>query len=322
MTRGDDRLPKPSRESLREVKREARQRQRARVASGAPATYGSPYAPQRPPSTARRALTLAVVVGIGAAAVWGWSKLPERRGVANDQAPVVVESFTPSPSARRPSDPFAGTRVESWPVGMAGIRAPKAVATGVFPAKEVAAAYAATRRFLRAALLDQRVLYQGQTASVHAAMQRASVRAWRDDDFAQLATRFEPGIEAASPVVKVNGRISPARFVEGALQVRYSYSTVYALREKGTRDEPVLVTVRRYGVAHFGRGQTLPWISHASYISSHSDCERKWPYTGYVPTWLEPREDSGPQPTTTANLLDPDESPPPSGRCLTNSGEL
>lgn len=317
MTRGDE-IPyaKPSRESLREVKREARRRKRQRALAPVP---GEAYAP-RSRGRVRRALSLVVVLGILGAAGWGWTRLPRREAGARSQAPVVVESFTPSPSPDAPRDPFTGSRVESWPVGMAGVRAPKAVATGTFTATEVAAAYTATRRFLRAAMLDERVLYGDQRTPVFAAMQQSSVRSRRGQDFAYLGTRFHSSVEKASDVVKVNGRIKPARIVQGVLRIDFSFSAVYALREKGG-GETQRVVIRRYGTVQFDHGDTLPWLYQSSYLSSHSYCDLEWPHRGYVTTWMEaPATGGGPQPTATANLLDPDDLPP--GDCFTDVGKL
>lgn len=311
---------KPSKESLREVRREAKRRRSAPV--GMPSA-ADPYAARGGPL--RRAVTVVAIVAVGGGAVWGFSRLPEPRR-ATRQQPVVVPSFTPSPTRPANDDPFAGTKVESWPVGAQGVRAPKPVASGRFSAAQVSAAYAATARYVRAAMLDRRVLYQGKSSPVLAAIGPASAAGWKVNDFAHLATRFRPEVAPASPVVKMNGRMNvgkPSR--ADVLAVEFSYVGVYALRPAGDDDAvPTLVTVRRYGTFEFdarGAGVTEPWVRIASYASSHQYCGVRWPHRGYTPVHLvEPSTAAAPSATSTMNLLDPDAKPPDD--CFENTGAL
>lgn len=328
-------LPKPSKESLREVKREAKARKRSPGGYGGPGAYAGaePYA-RRSGGRLRRATGALAVIAVGGAAVWGFSLLPEPsraagQGPATEQQPVVVPSYTPSPTPPAKTDPFAGTSVESWPVGAQGVRPPGARATGAFSSRQVAKAYAATAAFVRAGMLDRRVLYGGQREPVLATMRRSSADHWRRQDFGYVGTRFRPEIAAASPIVKVNGRMT-ARPARGeVLLVDFSYVAVYALRPAADRAAPAeLVTIRRYGVVEFSgdsaAGVTLPGVRTSTYLSSHASCGTRWPHRHYMHVRIDdegPSDGPAASPGEELDLLDPD-APVPKGDCFENTGEL
>lgn len=316
-------LPKPSRESLREVKREARQRSKARRPRGG--------------GKVRGVAVVAVVAALGGGGVWyaGSHGMPratpgprELRGTGAG-APVVVPSYTPPPA--KPADPFSGTSVASWPVGAAGIKAPAAGAVGPYAKAQVADAYARTARYLRAAMLDRAVLWTGDLAPVHATLSPASVRAQaREDDAAYLANRFPSSVRPSSQSVRVNGEMTAKPGERGTLWVEFAYVATYAVRPAGG-GETQLVAIRREGTLEYraaGAARvTAPWVYLTTYVSDHSSgCEGKNPAPGYLDVRLgDARRQAKPPPRGSyppVNMLDPRATFPPGEGCFTNTGKF
>ncbi|HEV2891530.1 MAG TPA: hypothetical protein VGX28_14250 [Frankiaceae bacterium] len=312
---------RPTRESLREVKREYRQRQRA--------AKRPPKPPKPHRERARNALAalggVALLVGVvaGGVALTGGPPKPPR-AVAG-RVPVVVPTTpapTPTPTKRPADDPFRGSTVSHWPLGAAGLATPRAVAIAPFSARQVAAAYAATSRYLRAAMLDERVLYGGDLRPVLATLDRRTDA----DSPVSLANVFRRDVVRAHRGVRVNGVVS-ARVAKRRLYVDFRYVAVYALRPaRGGATE--LVAVRRQGTLLFdeaGAGVSPAWLDAATYMTDHSVCGAGWPDGDRtLEVWLPLRSASRPvtaSPTATFNLIDPRVATPPKG-CYTNTGTL
>lgn len=293
--------------------KEPRARRRA-----APATANDPYASGRPVVTTLVGLGMVAVV-LGVVALVAMPGRPPAQPAA-DRVPVIV----PTPSATATAaDPFAGTKVDHWPAGAAGVVAPSAKAVGAFSAAQVRDAYARTERYLRAALLDRRVLYGRSLTPVRAAVD-PRLRATP----LTLGNRFAPDAVAAHPAIRVNGDFRAAGVNgQGRLEVAFRYVTVQALRPKrGGATE--LVVVRRTGRLSFAaaglNAVTPPWIVRATYISGHSQCGARWPYeTQYLPVFFA-RESVDPTAAPDAkervNLLDP-RAKDPAG-CFTDTSTL
>jgi hypothetical protein len=306
-------LPKPSRESLREVKREARQRRRAR----------------RPKSKVRGVAVVAVVAALGGGGLWyAGSHGPARPLPARaEREPVVVPSYSPPPS--KPVDPFSGTAVAAWPVGAAGIKPPAPKPVGAYGTAQVADAYARTVRYLRAAMLDRAVLWNGGVAPVDATLAPASARRYADDP-SYLANRFPRSVRPASPSVRVNGEMAAKPGPRGVLRVEFSYVATYAVRPaKGGPTE--LVAIRRYGTFEYERATaatvTAPWAYEVTYIGDHAPCGAKNRFPGYLEVVLDsartsarPVEPHSPYPSF--DVLDPRAPLPPEKTCFTNTGKL
>jgi hypothetical protein len=314
-----DPLPKPSRASVREVKREARARAR-----GPAATLARPARPRRTGRLRQRLAVAGMAVAALAGAAFFVSRLPgpPRHHRA---APIVVPSYTPPP---RTDDLFAGSKVAKWPVGAAGIKAPAATAVGAFSAAEVADAYARTAAYARAAMLDRSVLYGGATAPVFRTLEPAAARQWRTSpDY--VMTRFDRRtVAAAADGVRVNGRMT-ASIVEGALRVDLTYVAVYALRPAagpGTAGE--LVAIQRRGSLDFGRGRVrgqvgLPAYTYRAYTSDHRPCGVKDPSPGYVTVVFDataPSATPSADPKEDFNVLDPTAKEPDG--CFTDTSGL
>ena len=293
-----DLLPPPSRESLREVRREAKERRRG---------------PVKPRRGRRTVLALVVTTAVVAAGVVALTRLPEPRLPVPAQAPVVVPSHTPPP---RTPDAFAGSRVESWPVGAAGIRPPAAKAVGAFSAAQVAAAYDRTAALLRTALLDRSVLYGRRTEPVLGRLAPGSARQWKDQT-AYVMNRFDPRVVApASRTVKVNGRMT-ARVADDALRVSATYVAVYALRSPGApAAAPELVAVHRtlrFDFQPARDGLSAPWVSYGYYVSDHTPCGQRGDFGAYVRVVLDKAAAATQPPDAPAedfDVLDPTAEPP------------
>lgn len=301
-----DLLPPPSRESLREVRREARQRRRPPRGRGR-----------------RTVLALLVTTGVVAAGAVALTRLPEPRLPTRAQAPVVVPSHTPPP---RTGDVFAGSKVESWPAGAAGIVAPAAKAVGAFSAAQVGAAYDRTAALLRTALLDSSVLYGRRTEPLLGRLAPGSARQWRDQT-AYVMNRFDPrAVAPASRTVKVNGRMT-ARVADDALRVSAAYVAVYALRSPGNAAAaPELVAVHRTLRIDFypaGDGVSAPWVSYGYYVSDHTPCGQRGDFTTYVRVVLgraAVATPPGEAPAEDFDVLDPTATPPT--RCFRDTSGL
>lgn len=339
-------LPKPSRESLREVKREAKQRKKAAAGRGRPA--GRSRAGRIPVS--RRAVIQGSVAAVLLAgiATGGFSLLgPGSEPMSHAPIPVVVpsDSAAPTSTSASPSpsvalDPYLGTPAAGWPLGDKGIVAPAAQPVAGFTKAQVAAAYAHTRAYLHEALLDPSVVFRGQLGPVVAVISKASLGAWKADTTTwpvSLANRFLPQqlVPGRLPF-RVNGFMSAGQGPYNQLRITFHYVVVYDVRGKSTvpGTTPTLVGVRRDGSMIFDPrhdGLAAPgWLEDSNYTSDRSDCTRKWPYPAYVEVYLQSPDDP-PAPTVSPMavasmppyaVLDPRASTPPTTQCFSDTTSL
>lgn len=312
-------LGPPSRESLREVKREARARRR---------TVAPPRRHRPRPSRDRVVgglLVVALLVGVGVYAAIRLPGPPKRHRAA----PVVVPSYSPPP--RAPHDRFADSPVARWPVGAAGLRAPAAAPLGTFTSAQVADAYARTVAIERAALLDRTVLYGRATAPVLSRLGGAADY-WAKTP-ASLMTRFDPAtVVPASDVVRVNGRMTVSLHGK-ALQVTATYVAVYVLRPAhGPATAGELVAIRHS--THFdyyhaaGSRVGGAWVQNTTYISDHSACGTNSPRDATYTTVLFEQASASPAasstpagPLPTFDILDPTAAEPDKS-CFTDTSGL
>jgi hypothetical protein len=339
-------LPKPSRESLREVKREAKQRKKAAAGRSRPA--GRSRAGRLPLS--RRAIiqgSVAVVLLAGFA-TGGFSLFgPGSEPTAHAPIPVVVPSdssaATPTSASPQPSvapDPFAGTPAAGWPLGDKGIVAPAAQPVAGFSKAQVAAAFAHTRGYLHEALLDPSVVFRGQLGPVIAMISTASLGAWKADTTTwpvNLANRFLPQqLVSGTLPFRVNGFMSAGQGPYHQLRITFHYVVVYDVHGKSAVPgaTPTLVGIRRDGSMIFDPrhdGLAAPgWLEDSQYTSDRSDCTRKWPYPAYVEVYLQSPDDP-PAPTVSPMavasmppyaVLDPRASTAPTTRCFSDTTSL
>lgn len=342
---GDDEGAKPSRASMREVKREYKQRQKQQAAEQAQREqaardYWSLESGQkRTPATSggrRRGsgfAIVALVVAVGFAGYVGYRALTGQQGTAaasSSASPSASASGSPTTPSPGPSaseddgtDPtivpaFEGSPAKDWPSGAAGITTPKATQVGIYRAAQVRAAYDATERYLRAALLDPRVTYRGKLDPVFATLgsrttaflrtQQARATATKGKKgiyWDSVANRFHVGDWRAAAEVRVKGRMTPRIGKQGSLVVGFTYVAAYWL-VPAAGGEPRTIAIRRRGDMYFlgdgPSGVTEPSYGGSSYTSTASVCGSTWPYPDYVQAW--PNEDA----VLTPSIGTPDES--------------
>jgi hypothetical protein len=305
----DGALPPPSRESMREVKAEAKRRHQEQAArERAAKAYWAEQAGVHP-SGHRNSwawVGFAVVLGLAASAGFLVLQRGQQPGLDVAQSPTAPTAPAPAASAAAPeatSPPFADTPAAAWPVGAAGITLPEARRTGAYSAAQVREAARATRAYLEAAMLDERVLFDSKLKPVLRTMDRdsreqatAEVAADREkpdgDDslrWTSFANRFRPGDWTADDEVRIRGRMKPTIGEQGLLEMTYVFVAAYWM-QPSTGGPWVPVAVRREGSAYFrtdGRGVTKPWIGGDGITTSRSVCGSDWPYPQYLEAWAD-----------------------------------
>lgn len=342
---------RPSRESLREVKREYKQRQKAEKQR---AKDAQAYWDGQAGRSTRRAGWKAPVAGAAALAVVAGGALlvlrpgplaPASTTVASSASPSPHSSSTPkaTPKATAPAtDPavqaaFEGTPARSWKKGFAGITEPTAHTIGIYRRVQVAAAYRMIEHYLAAATLDPTVLYQGKMQPVlvtlgpsfpdYATGQHAkyvSSHGKKGFDWLSLASRFHPGDWKAAAETRARGHISPARLVKGALRVDFTIVTAYWLKPAHGGAARAIV-VRRWGSLDFvGYGPDNVWMQQwqNSWLSTASVCGSHWKYPEYLEAWPNRDAVAGAQAPPAGSAYDPSDpnAPPPTGLgCFTDT---
>lgn len=163
-----------------------------------------------------------------------------------------------------PADPFVGSEAGTWADGAAGITVPTAKAVGTFTAAQVAAAYAATRKLLIAANLDQPTLAGGAPtafADLLTKQQRTTFLAGLNTKGTNksgypLSTRkwvasFAPGsAQFIGNVIKAHGTMSAQTEHEAGatvLAINVNYLFAYAVEPPGNPDDWMRVIDHQYG---------------------------------------------------------------------------
>ncbi len=328
---------------MREVKQEAKARARERAGRGRDLVQTPRRVRGRPSLPWKRVLGIAVAaVVVGAAGFINFHPLGSsvaRGGATPPLYPTTTATATPTASASAvaevvPANPFAGTPVEDWSEGRAGVVAPRAGSVGSYSKPQVRTALARTGDLVVAMLIDENVVFRGRTDRPLKKLDRPS-EDWVREVLARgkgatwFFNRFDPSlVRPDGHVVKVNGSMQPS--MHGRyLAVRYVYVTVFAVR--GVQDPKAsrLVSIRRSGALWFTSdpvtgGVSRPFLRGGPYLNSGGQCGDKRDRDflrvhfdkGTVP--VEPTATS----TSTFNPLDLSKDPKTIKDCYTDTSGL
>ena len=305
---------RPSRASLREVKREARERKKAHRRMQQ--QWGT-----APPLSRRLAgplswLGTTAVLALAAFLLLG----PERLGLTggDDEGADDLAVEEPAASAA-PADPYAGTDVATWKSGAAAVAAPKARRVGAYTDAQVAAAYDRAKAYVLAANVDPEVLYQGTvdpvraTINGQAAANLTGLVAHPSQSMppAGYVTRFRPGVV---PLAEPRGQVrlrAAAVEEDGEPQLAVSVASVfvYALRSAEDADSRKLVTVRREITLEFtpkGKDAGKPYLGASNFLSTGEVCGEPPQRLGFLSVYFgdQPLGDGGRAPSYDVKDLD------------------
>jgi hypothetical protein len=344
---------KPSKESLREVKREYKQRQKDEKARKKAADKY--WAEQVNPGKSSRSgsakngvqVTLAAVaiasVGFLAfGALRGSATLPSALPATGSTQPSVK----PSPSATKASASsspapckFCGTPAEHWAVGDHGLIAPKAVRVGNFGPHQVSDAYSKVIDYLKAATLDPAVVFHGKlapvfatlgsetTAWVHKQHERSkSTKGKQGTTWAEVANRLQPADWENSGEIRVRNLFTtePGRGSD-ELKIHFVNITAYYLKPKDGMFSKVLL-IRREGNMYFYEASSStvsePSYGGSGYTSSASVCGSNWRNPDFVEAWTNPDSVASDAVAPLDNdwdMSDPKAAIPKKGLCFRNT---
>lgn len=346
---------RPSRESLREVKREYKARQKAEQqrAKDAQAYWDTQTRRgRRRPGWVVPAAVVATVAVVAAGGMYALKATTSgsssttaaaATGSARTATASATSKATPKPSPTDAgTDPtvhaaFEGSPARSWKKGMAGIAQPKAHTIGIYRTVQVAAAYRMAENYIAASVFDPHVLYKGQLSPVltvlnpgfptFATQQHAlwvKTHGKQGLSWLSLMSRFHPGDWKAAAETRSRGHISPATLRKGALRVSFTIVAAYWLvPAKGGAARTV--AVRRQGYLDFiGNGPTRVWMSEwmNSWMNTGAVCGSSWKYPEYLEVW---NDRSSVVSTIAAqggpgfDLTDPDAALPGGATCFTDT---
>ncbi|MFN8156118.1 MAG: hypothetical protein U0R68_01760 [Candidatus Nanopelagicales bacterium] len=292
---------KPSAESMREVKREYKERRKAEEQRAKDAkAYWDQQTGKKPKRSGGRAVAVVALVaatvgvaGVGAAVAKVGpfaastassnaagatpSSAAASPTTASPSTAAATTSPTPSASALDADltdKPFAGTPAAAWKVGATGLVAPKAARIGIYRTGQVKAAYAMVVAYLTKAQMDPRVTFQGKMDPVlatlgpgfpsHAKSKHAlwvKTKGKKGFAWVDLANRFHPGDWKAAAQTRAKGRISKAVIKNGYLRIPYVFTTAYWV--KPTKGGVArAIAIRRSGYLQFeGYGPRGVWMN-------------------------------------------------------------
>jgi hypothetical protein len=225
-------------------------------------------------------------------------------------------SADPSPSA---DDPFAGTAVEGFPIGEAGISLPSPADTSHFSADQVLRALTEVQTYLQDSSLEPTVLSgTGPNAGTDAVRELldpnevqqfdsslANPRNDRRHEVTGWMVRFNPKqVLLASPEVRVTGRVHFSEAGADTLQVTSDHTFVYALRQARTTGPTVLFTVRRdlvYRFSHYDLAASRMEIADSVTQAGPMACDAN-PSAYLHPTF--PSKRPSPSPGTSVDPFD------------------
>jgi hypothetical protein len=347
---------KPTKESLREVKREAKERRRAEEAR---ATAAQDYwrqqagkAPKRSGGGAVAAvMAVVLVVGLAGAAFLvsrggipgfsGSSDLAASARPSADGSSAPGGSASPSPS---PTDgvelpdpqPFEDSPAKDWPVAAAGLKTPKPVQVGVYRPVQVKDAYAKLTAYLKVAVLDPRVTYQGRLEPVWAVLPPESENFFKSQHklftasegakgfgYDSVANRFYPKDWKGAREVRVRSKFTPTVAKNGALRIAFVVVAAYWMQPRAGGPGRTIV-VRRTGEADFyGRGSSSAGPMYAGgsgYVSTASVCGADYPHDDYLEAWTDEAAAPVVSPSAVVGTFDPTdpEAADPDG-CFTDT---
>jgi hypothetical protein len=358
-------MERASRESRRWAKREIKARKRGTYGVDKPRVGRLAVlklrakrvrgAPRRVPSWFVATVVVLAIVGLTSTADLWWPQRPGGGSRSADAsvdprvvppmyptaAPATEASVSPSPTAK--VSPFAGSPVEKWAEGSAGLVLPAAHRLEPFTQAQETDAFEKTRKFLRAAALKPSVVFGGRLGPVTKTINSNSGafllkrlrNATGKHNALSWVTRFDRRlVRSESHVIKVNGSMH-ARSHAGFLAVDYDYAFVYALADTRS-DAAQLVSIRRIGTVLFEaprgdfRRVDQPALSRGSYLDSASLCHEKDP-KDFLPVAFEDATvddssslpaDATPEPTTAINPLDVRRPLPSMVGCYTDTSGL
>lgn len=200
---------------------------------------------------------------------------------------------------------YAGTPAETWERGADGFRVPEVKSGSAKVAKAADAMRAYVRRYLVTALLDPRVVLEGdiqpyldvigpeQAAVATSALQGISARESSDELHWEIAVnRFRPGDWRQVAEPRVMGRTTVSYPKDGCAMFSISYAVAYALEPvSGGPTRPIVV--RRDSTITLCPNASVPGVGDISigpghYVSLGSICGADWPYVGFVEAWPDP----------------------------------
>lgn len=229
----------------------------------------------------RGRLTAGVIVVVVLAAIGSIAWLRFGRS-STDGGPSAAPGASQPGGGAPPADPFVGSEAGTWADGASGITVPAARAVGTFTAAQVAAAYAATKKLLVAANLNQPTLAGGAPtafADLLTPSQRKIFLAGLNTKGTNkggypLSTRkwvasFAPGsAQFIGNVIKTHGTMSATTAHEAGgtvLAVQVNYNFAYAVEPPGNPDDWMRVIDHQYGRFDFAHwddaasGPLEPW---------------------------------------------------------------
>jgi len=297
---------------MREGKREAKQRQRDEMSRRKAAeAYWAEQTRRNSRGRARWWLLGALVVCLAAGVTaFAYVTTLQRNLSGKD----LVASGTPAPGASASASPadkpastsvFAGTPAARWPVGKAGITIPAVTSTKAYIPEHAAAMRAYVKKYLVTALLDRRVVLQGDMGPFLRAMGPEQAQRWADwlgkqSDPAtgnalawdSLVNRFHPGDWTQVEEPRVKGRTKVSYSSDNCVVFTWSYAVAYGFEPtSGGAARPVVV--RRDGTITacsdlFAQGPGYVNVSSGGYTALDSVCGATWPYVGFVHAWPDP----------------------------------
>ena len=277
---------KPSKESLREVKREYKERRKAeKQREKAAADY---WAEQANPGKARTEsgkTGVALALGVASVAALAYGAFQHFTGQPTLTSPPNVaaaptQTADSSAAPRSPSSPAPGNtdpRYEitgahpsdysQWGYGAAGLKPPKPEKIGSFTSVQVADALDMTTAYLRAAILMPDVIIGGKIDPVLmtlsdetrqgliiAHQKSQATRGKSGYDWLTTANRFRPSdwtfkVQPSAMPMASTMKVSKGASI-GSLDVMFRVASRYTLLRKKT-EVPVGVTIWRNGVLRF-----------------------------------------------------------------------
>jgi hypothetical protein len=314
---------RPSRASMREVKREYKQRQKAdKARAKAARTYWDQQVGTPSRSRAWIAPTAAVVaVGVVAGGLFAAKVGPFAAGGTTTAASSPTAATSPAGSrstttpAAKPSTSatndgtdatvhaaFEGSPARSWKKGMAGIALPHPRQVGIYRSSQVTEAYRMTEKYLAAGSFDSRVLYRAAVDPVltafgpqfpsYAKKQHAlwvRTKGKQGVSWLWLMSRFHPGDWKASAENRSRGRVSSAVVVGGHLRVSFVVVVAYWL-VPASGGAGRAVAVRREGYVDFvGYGPTHVWMTQwrNDDLNTGAVCGSRWKYPEFLEVWKD-----------------------------------
>jgi len=312
---------KPSKESLREVKREYKQRQKDEKArkKAADKYWAEQTNPGGSSASGIKVTGVGkVIIAVGAfSAVFMGIGMYQNLTRSQTSQPLTpntgANSASPSPYASEPYQPvstldrcpFCYTPAKSWAVGEHGLVPPAAARVGNFGPHQVTDALSKTIAYLRAATLNQSVVFNGDMDPVFKTLDEQS-NTWLQEQhaiakaskgkkgttWADVANRFRPTDWTVGKEIRVKNKLKVGHGRDnGELKVHFVNLTAYWLTPKMSADARAVVVRREGDLFFYENGND--YVSTANYgggnyVSLASVCGSAWKAYDYVEAWPNP----------------------------------